>query len=69
MKLLKLYVCCGSCKDLKCTSLIFQVFARTTPAQKALVIEAFAKQGLTTVMCGDGTNDVGALQVMLTAEI
>lgn len=44
-------------------SFSLEVYARTTPAQKTLVVRAFAQQGLSTIMCGDGTNDVGALQV------
>lgn len=48
-----------------CRPCISQIFARVTPAQKALVVEAYSKRGLTTIMCGDGTNDVGALQVWI----
>ncbi|OQR83461.1 P-type ATPase (P-ATPase) Superfamily [Achlya hypogyna] len=39
-----------------------QVFARTSPDQKARVLAAFNAAGLVTAMCGDGTNDVGALK-------
>ena len=39
-----------------------QVYARANPAQKSAVVNAFASNGLCTIMCGDGTNDVGALK-------
>ncbi|KAF4140688.1 haloacid dehalogenase-like hydrolase [Phytophthora infestans] len=38
------------------------VFARTSPQQKEHLIMAMNRCGKTTAMCGDGTNDVGALK-------
>lgn len=38
------------------------VYARTTPDQKTSLVSAFNAAGLQTLMCGDGTNDVGALR-------
>jgi len=38
------------------------VFARTSPSQKALIIDNINKDKHTTLMCGDGTNDVGGLK-------
>lgn len=38
------------------------VFARVSPAQKELIVGELSASGKTTLMCGDGTNDVGALR-------
>ena len=38
------------------------VFSRTSPAQKGVIVGMLNQEGHFTLMCGDGTNDVGSLK-------
>ena len=38
------------------------IFSRTSPAQKGIIVGMLKMEGHQTLMCGDGTNDVGSLK-------
>ncbi|GEP18923.1 cation-transporting P-type ATPase [Pediococcus argentinicus] len=49
-------------KQLKEVIQNYNVFARTTPANKLRIVEAYQANGLVTAMTGDGVNDAPALK-------
>lgn len=49
-------------KVLSALAPLVTVWARVSPAHKELVVSALKASGRRTLMCGDGTNDVGALK-------
>jgi manganese-transporting P-type ATPase len=61
--------CTGSALTLLAPSPLFVallprlwVYARVSPSQKELILQRLKNAGYCTLMCGDGTNDVGALK-------
>ncbi|KAF8822471.1 E1-E2 ATPase subfamily protein [Cardiosporidium cionae] len=48
---------------LDCVLMRIRIFSRMNPEDKVLVVQACMDQGYVTGMCGDGSNDCGALKV------
>jgi len=48
----------------QCAKIIeaIHVFSRTSPSQKGIIVGLLNSIGHKTLMCGDGTNDVGSLK-------
>ena len=48
----------------ECSGIIrhIDIFSRTSPAQKGIIVGMLNLEGNQTLMCGDGTNDVGSLK-------
>ena len=49
-------------KDISKVVKSIHVFSRTSPNQKDFIVGMLNKEGHITLMCGDGTNDVGSLK-------
>lgn len=49
-------------KDFETLTKYITIFARVSPYQKELIIEQIKNTGVSVLMCGDGTNDVGGLK-------
>ena len=49
-------------KDISKILKYIHIFSRTSPNQKDFIVGMLNKEGHTTMMCGDGTNDVGSLK-------
>jgi cation-transporting ATPase 13A1 len=52
----------GGAKALQSLLPFCSVFARTSPDDKEIIVKTLKDVGHTVLMCGDGTNDVGALK-------
>jgi cation-transporting ATPase 13A1 len=49
-------------KDISLIIRQVHIFSRTSPNQKDFIVANLNKEGYVTMMCGDGTNDVGSLK-------
>lgn len=52
----------SSFKDISKILRFIHIFSRTSPNQKDFIVGNLNKEGYVTLMCGDGTNDVGSLK-------